>query len=88
MSRGINANLLRRWVRDAELGPAVRGAISSASITASAPKPAFVPLTLPDAAAASNDIRVELRRGATTVVVTWPVGAATDCAAWMRELLR
>jgi transposase len=48
---------------------------------------AFVPLTLP-AAKPASEIRVELRRGATTISVTWPAEAAAECAAWMRELLR
>lgn len=30
----------------------------------------------------------ELRRGATTISVTWPADAVVECAAWMRELLR
>jgi transposase len=34
------------------------------------------------------DIRIELRRGATSITVTWPTDAAAECAAWMRELLR
>ncbi|MGH8830281.1 MAG: hypothetical protein ACREXV_04215, partial [Polaromonas sp.] len=36
----------------------------------------------------SSDIRIELRRGATTMAITWPSAAAGECAAWMRELLR
>lgn len=40
------------------------------------------------AAGREEVIRVELRHGATTMTVTWPVSAAADCAAWMRELLR
>ena len=35
-----------------------------------------------------SDIQIELRRGATAVKITWPIAAAVDCAAWMRELLR
>jgi transposase len=34
------------------------------------------------------DIRIELRRGATTVSITWPGQAAGECAAWLREWLR
>jgi hypothetical protein len=46
-------------------------------------------LQLPAATPAScSDIRIELRRGATTIAVAWPADAATECAAWMRELLR
>jgi transposase len=40
------------------------------------------------APAPPQDIRIELRRNATTVTVIWPTGAAAECAAWMRELLR
>jgi transposase len=36
----------------------------------------------------SPDIHIELRRGATSMTITWPATAAGDCAAWMRELLR
>jgi hypothetical protein len=35
-----------------------------------------------------NDIRIELQRGTTTVKVTWPLSAAAECAAWLREVLR
>jgi len=58
---------------------------------------AFVPVQLPSspsaptsptAPAAPADIRVELRRGPTSISVSWPCTAAPECAAWMRELLR
>ena len=87
MSHGINANLLRRWVREAETR---HGAELSRAL--SAPKPlvkaaAFVPMQLP-APSVVPDIRIELRRGATAITVSWPTQAAAACAAWMRELLR
>lgn len=88
MSHGINANLLRRWVKATEMRAQ---AVSSCEPRLSAPKAstaaAFVPLTMPGPKAAS-EVRVELRRGATTISVTWPAEAAAECAAWMRELLR
>jgi transposase len=88
MSVGINANLLRRWVRDAESKP-VKSSESSNTVVASAAAPsAFLAVQLPAPAAPTTDIRLELRRGPTTVVVTWPTTAAAECAAWMRELLR
>jgi len=31
---------------------------------------------------------MEFKRGALGVSVTWPIGAAGECAAWLRELLR
>jgi transposase len=39
-------------------------------------------------AAPPADIRLEVRPGALAVNVMWPVSAAADCAAWLRELLR
>jgi transposase len=88
MSVGINANLLRRWVRDAESKP-VRSSEPSKTVVASAAAPsAFMAVQLPAPATPATDIRLELRRGPTTVVVTWPAAAAAECAAWMRELLR
>jgi transposase len=88
MSHGINANLLRRWVKAAEMRVE---AVSSCEPRLPAQKAnaaaVFVPLALP-APKAASEVRVELRRGATTISVTWPADAAAECAAWMRELLR
>ena len=89
MANGINANLLRRWLREAETGggaskPAMLPAPKPVARTASA---AFVPMQLP-APRAAPAIRIELRRGATSITMSWPSEAADSCAAWMRELLR
>ena len=82
LTRGINANLLRRWVRDAEVPPVK-------SLPGAAPAPStFVRVQLPEPVMPAMDIRLELRRGATTITVAWPMAAATDCASWIRELLR
>jgi transposase len=93
MVNGINANLLRRWVRAAEMrpGPGLPDALPDALPApdrqlAQAPA-AFVPMQLP-AKTAAADIRIELRRGATSISVAWPTDAAAQCGTWMRELLR
>lgn len=36
---------------------------------------------------ASQDIRVELRRGDTVLTVHWPAQASQECAAWLRTLV-
>jgi transposase len=87
MARGVNANLLRRWVRDAEVKPSADAASNKMAPTPALPKSTFVPMTLP-AAAPPQHIRIELRRGAMSITLTWPSDAAAECAAWMRELLR
>ena len=84
MARGLNPNLARRWVREAEQ----RGGGALAKAANSAVPAAFVPVQLPPAQAVPTDIRIELRRGPIAISVSWPCTAASQCAAWMRELLR
>jgi len=81
MARSINANLLRRWVREAEMPQAK-------ALAKAVPSDSFVSLQLPEPVAPAPEIRIEVRRGATTITVVWPMAAAADCAGWMRELLR
>jgi transposase len=86
LSRGLNANLLRRWVVEAEqTGTALPVNPSTASIGASN---GFVPVALSSSALTEPVIRLELRCGDGTVIVQWPVSAARECAALLRELAR
>lgn len=83
LAHGLNANLVHKWRRGAARlsQPATR--------TAPVADPGagvFVPLQAP--ATTTADIRIELRRGATSIAVSWPAQAAAECAVWMRELLR
>jgi transposase len=86
MSRSINANLLRRWVVEAEQaqsGPAMP--VAPATPTQSE---RFVALPLPTSPADDTPIRIEVRRGAMTVSVQWPRPAMHECAIWLRDLLK
>jgi transposase len=80
MAHGINANVVHRWRQLARDGQASTPANTGQ----------FVPVSLSDAPAQARvpDIQIQLRRGPTAVTVSWPVAAAAECAAWMRELLR
>ena len=80
LSHGMNANVVHRWRREARDGAASVGVTQFVPVTVSAP-----PHTTHQG---GTDIRIELRRGATTMAISWPSTAAGDCAAWMRELLR
>ncbi len=98
LAHGLNANLLRRWVVEAPHSP--KRALPAAAPTppSTTALPAFVALPLPTPSPASpaapaapaapaDPIRIELTRGDTTIRVQWPLSAATQCAAWLRELL-
>ena len=89
MANGVNANLMRRWVRAAEMHPGagLPNALPALDRRVAETTAAFIPMQLP-AKTAAADIRIELRRGAMSISVAWPAEAATECAAWMRELLR
>ena len=100
MSHGLNANVVHGW-RKLERDRDAAGARRASSTTLKPARPVsevqqFVPVSLtpapslpaPAPASAAADIQIELRRGATAVKITWPIAAAADCAAWMRELLR
>jgi transposase len=79
MSHGVNANILHGWrklARRAE--PAMA-------------RQEFVPVALAPTAQVHSDergIELELRRGAVTIKLLWPMSAAAELAAWTRELLR
>lgn len=89
LAHGLNANLLRRWIGEHERAAAIPPQVSTLSNPASTEtQSGFVPVTVAPERDRQEPIRVELRRGAMTVTVTWPMIAAADCAAWIRELLR
>ena len=92
---GLNANLVRQWRRGRGFKPAGGAAMAATSVTREAQQQ-FIALAMPQAEAASaapanvgaGDIRIEVRRGALQVSVSWPQAAAADCAIWLRELLK
>jgi transposase len=91
LTNGLNANLLRRWVVTEERAQAANrvDAINVAPARSNGESGAFIPVEVERrAVATAQEISIELRRGATVVKVGWPLAAAADCAAWLRELLR
>jgi transposase len=70
LALGINANLLRRWVREAV-------SVTGRALEQTAPPlaAAFVPLRTPQPSAPTGEIRIDVRRGATKISVSWPMAA-------------
>jgi len=92
LSFGLNDNLVHQWRRGRGASPAESAASvaepASGFVALSLPAPPPSPAPARAAAPPAETIRIELKRGALGVSVMWPVSAATDCAAWLRELLR
>ena len=86
LQHGINTNIVHRWIREHSQGMLVVQPQAFVPITLSTePEPA---LTKPVAVAATAEIRMELRRGTSSVTVMWPSELAGDCGVWLREWLR
>lgn len=89
LTHQVNANLLRRWVREAEQAASSLSPVASSDqVAVSQPSsPAFVPVRLTEAFSA-EPIRLELCTGTIQVNIAWPSAQAEACALWLRELLR
>ncbi|MBC7617545.1 MAG: transposase [Candidatus Saccharibacteria bacterium] len=87
---GLNANVVYRWLREAAGADAsVEADAGSLAVMGRCPDAEFIAVQLPPPAAAqSTAIHLEIRRGASTVTVGWPLQGAGECAAWLREWLR
>ncbi|ABD68909.1 transposase IS3/IS911 [Rhodoferax ferrireducens T118] len=92
LQHGMNANVLHRWLKEHErdgrhrlIGPDPLGVAVPAT-----PVPAFIPLKLPTSMLEPTacDIKVELRKGAVSMILTWPASAAADLVHWTRAILK
>ena len=98
LAHGLNANLVRKWL----VGRGIKRTGLPAPRVASAPvtdvpsvvtAPAsFVPVQLPPpqaaAVAPAKDVKVQMRRGATTVTLSWPAESAGELMTGLRELMK
>jgi transposase-like protein len=89
LANGLNANYLRRWVkehREQTAGSPNKGAM----IVSRQAKPmALVPVTIETPVAReSGEIRIDLRRGTTVVQMAWPATHAALLGGVLKDLLR
>ena len=86
-AHGLNANLVHKWRRERRRPqtPAIEAMPADDKVAS-----AFVALQLPPLPTSqpAPDIRIELRRGATTITMAWPGQAAGECAAGLGQWLR
>lgn len=84
LANGLNANQVRRWMRDRGVEPPSRRHLETVTVSDAATT-GFVPVSFTPAAQPA--IRLEVQRGAARVKLEWPVEAARECGTWLREWL-
>lgn len=89
LANGLNANMLRRWVRECELAGSIstevaspREVVAPAFVQLPMHAPPCLPAASPEPAAAR--IEVEIQRNGTTVRASVPMDSRS--AAWLREV--
>ncbi len=90
LAHGLNANLVRRWLNGRgvdRVSALVLKAGQTVEPSRAAAAGAFLPVQL-DQRSAATDIRLELRRGSSVAIVSWPIHDGEACGAWLREWLR
>jgi transposase len=86
LQHGINTNIVHRWIREHGQGALVVQSQAFVPVTLSTePEPVA---TNPNVVEATPEIRMELRRGTSSVTVMWPSELVGECGAWLREWLR
>jgi transposase len=83
LARGLNANLLRRWIQEAERGDAPIAIRPAAPVEAKD----FVPVPLPSSPTESA-IQIELRSGAKRLSLRWPASQARECSVLLQALMK
>ena len=99
LAHGLNANLVRKWLRGRGLQRAglqaampVEAALQFVPISMPAPDKALETDAVPVRATVSTQplelavIEVELRRGASQMTVRWPATQTAQCTQWLHEL--
>lgn len=83
LANGINANQLRRWMRERGVEPPPFSCLPMRPDAEAVP--GFVPVQIPRES--EPVIRLELRKGAAVVKLEWPQASSAACGAWLREWL-
>lgn len=91
-AHGVQADALRRWIQDAGVdgeNGAIADEAASPNRADAIPTTTFLPIMIASGPGnEASSIRLELALNGTPVIVHWPTGAAPECAAWLREVLR
>ena len=93
-AHAMNANVLHRWLKEHARsgchGQSGSGSASRSGVALQQRTPAFIPLQLPTSGPEpqAQPIKVEIRKGALTMSITWPASASADFASWATSILK
>ena len=93
-AHAMNANVLHRWLKEHARsgchGQLISGKASGTGVALRSQAPAFIPVQLPAPGPEplAQAIKVEIRKGALTMSITWPVSTSTDFASWAASILK
>ena len=73
LAHGVNANLLRRWMKQSFVAAHIP--VASAPV-----KLVPVQVESPSASSSDGEIHFDIQRGATRIHIRWPIGGAEACA--------
>ena len=81
LKHGVNANLLRRWIKQ------FSGEQPSQMVSAPA-KLVPVQVDLPVKVPANDAIEINIQKNGTRINILWPSSQAKTCAKWMGEWIK
>lgn len=87
LANGVNANLVLKWMAARGIASARQRGIVNATRPI-ARRTEFVPVTIAAEVPPAPNIRIEAQRANAVVKIEWPVAAAAECAAWLRDWLK
>jgi len=88
LANGLNTNMVRRWVVEFSQRNDRQLANVTAPLVPDLGNPGFIPVKLASPAPVSQaDIRIEIQHARGAIQIHWPIGASSQCAQWLREVL-
>ena len=81
LAHGVNANLLRRWIKQFPVDAKFPVAPASAKLVP-------VQIETINTPPSDGNIQFDIQRGATRINICWPLTGAEACAKWMGAWLK
>jgi transposase len=89
LAHGINANLLRRWIKQfSEVQSSHATAIATTTTTMTPAKLVPIQVESPIAAQANDAIEINIQRRSTQINIRWPGNQAHAFGQWLGEWLK